>query len=107
MEIIKPSKNGKNILNLQINCINYNFVNKYTLSNFFLHPTRPTIQTNRILLNLKNISFFYKLKLRIKFYISLLKTLFNIFKVNNEKIILENKKKFIKKNMMLFLFHIL
>ena len=29
-----------------INCYS---VNEYTISNFFLHPTRPIIQTNRIL----------------------------------------------------------
>ena len=103
METIKPSKEWKEYIKFTDSCINHNSSNVYLISNFFLHPTRPTIQIYRILFNLKNNSFFYRLRLRINFYIFLLKTFFNIFKVNNEKIILENKKKFAKKIMMLFL----
>ena len=51
----------------------YNSINKYTLSNFFLHPIRPIVQINRILMDLNNISLYYKLRLRIKFFINLLK----------------------------------
>ena len=107
MPIIKPSKEWKEYIKFTDECINHNSVNKYTLSNFFLHPVRPDFQINRILLNLKNISIFYKLKLRIKFYFFLLKTLFNIFKENNEKIILDNKKKISKKNYdVIFITHL-
>ena len=40
----------------------------------------------------------YKVKLRIIFYIFLLKTLFNIFKQKNSQKILDNKKEIYKKN---------
>ena len=45
MRIIQPSKEWKEYIKFTDKCINYNFVNEYTLSNFFLHPTRPLIQT--------------------------------------------------------------
>ena len=66
MVIIKPSNEWKAYIKFTDKYINRNSDNKYTLSNFFLHPTRPLIQTNKILVNLKNISFFYKLMLRTK-----------------------------------------
>ena len=93
MAIMKPSKEWETYIKFTDKYINFNSVNKYTLSNFFLHPTRPLIQTNRILVNLKNISLLYKLKMRIKVYIFLLKTLFEIFKDTKEKILIDNKKK--------------
>ena len=85
MGIIKPSKEWEEYIKFTDDCVKYNSVNEYILSNFFLHPTRPIIQTNKILLNLRNISLLYKAKLRTKFYICLLKTLFNIFKKKNKK----------------------
>ncbi len=107
MVIIKPSKEWKEYIKFTDECINYNFVNQYTLSNCFLHPIRPTIQNNRILVNLKNISLFYKLKLRTNFYISLLKNLLNFFKDNKEKKILDNKKEIYKKNYdVIFISHL-
>ena len=107
MRIIQPSKEWKEYIKFTDKCINYNFVNEYTLSNFFLHPTRPLIQTNRILSNLKNISLFYKLKVRTKFYSTFLQIFFNIFKANNEKIILDNKKQIYKKNYdVIFITHL-
>ncbi len=107
MGIIKPFKEWKEYIKFTDNCINYNSDNKYILSNFFLHPTRPTIQNYRILVNLRNISLFYKLRLRTKFYFSLVKTLFGIFRVNNEKIIYDNKKEICKKNYdVIFITHL-
>ncbi len=107
MRNIKPSKEWQEYIKFTDNCINYNSANKYILSNFFLHPIRPTIQINRILVNLKNISLFYKLRLRAKFYFSLLRTLLYIFKFNNEKIILDNKKEICKKNYdVIFITHL-
>ena len=107
MEIVKPSKEWKEYIKFTDNCVNCNSANEYTLSNFFLHPTRPTIQTNRTLVNLNNISLLYKLKLRTKVYISLFKTLCNICKFNNEKIILENTKEICKKNYdLIFITHL-
>ena len=97
MVIIKPSKEWEDYIKFTDKCINYNFINKYTLSNFFLHPTRPTIETYRILENLKDISLLYKLKLRTNFYIDLLKTVFNIFRENTAKKILDNKIDIYKK----------
>ena len=96
MGIIKPTKEWKEYIKFTDKCTNHNSVNEYTLSNFFLHPVRFNIITNKILVNLKNISLLYKLNLRIKFYIFLLKTFFNIFINNKEKKILDNKKKIYK-----------
>ncbi len=98
MIIIKPNNEWKSYIKFTDKYINYNSVNKYTISHFFLHPIRPLIQTNRILLNLKKISLLYKLRLRANFYINFLTIFFNIFKSNNEGIILENKKEIYKKN---------
>ena len=67
MGIVKPSKEWKDYIKFTDKYVNYNFVNKYTLSNFFLHPTRPTIQINRILVKLKDVSLFYKFKLKKNF----------------------------------------
>ena len=107
MGIIKPSSEWKEYIKFTDKCINYNSVNEYTLSNFFLHPTRPLIQTNRILLKLKNISLLYKFKVRTKFYITFLQTVFNIFKENNEKKILDNQKEIYKKNYdVIFITHL-
>ncbi len=107
MVIIKPSNEWKEYIKFTDKCTSYNSVNKYTLSNFFLHPIRPTIETNKILVNLKNISLLYKLRLRAKFYISFLKILFDIFKVNNEKIFLDNKSKIYQKNYdVIFITHL-
>ena len=78
MGIHRPSKEWKQYIKFTDKCIKHDSVNKYTLSNYFLHPTRPIIQTISIIKNLKNISLFYKLKLRTKFYISLSKILLNI-----------------------------
>ena len=98
MGINRPSKEWQQYIKYIDRCTYNNSSNKYILSNYFLHPTRPIIQTIRILKNLQNISLFYKLNLRIKFYISLLKILLNIFKSNKEKIILDNEKEIYKKN---------
>ena len=107
MGIIKPSKQWKDYIKFTDKYINYKFLDEYTLSNFFLHPTRPTIQNNRILDNLKDISLFYKLKLRTNFYISLLKNLFNIFENNKTKIILDTKKDIYKKKYdVIFISHL-
>ncbi len=107
MVIIHPSKEWKEYIKFTDKYTNFNSVNEFTLSNFFLHPTRPLIQTNRILSNLKNISLLYKIKLRTKFYITLIKTFFNIFKDNNEKLILDNKKQIYKKNYdVIFITHL-
>ena len=107
MGIIKPSKEWQEYIKFTDKYINFNSVNKYTLSNFFLHPTRPLIQTNKILLNLKNFYLLYKINLRIKFYISLLNTLLNIFKDTNEKIILDNNKEIYNKNYdVIFITHL-
>ena len=107
MRIIKPTKEWKEYNKFTDNCLNYNSRNKYILGNFFLHPTRLTIQTNTILVNLKNISLIYKLRLRTKFYISLLKRLFDIIKINNEKQILDNTKKIFNKNYdVIFITHL-
>tara|TARA_S200000501_G_scaffold259363_1_gene243264 strand:+ start:273 stop:1778 length:1506 start_codon:yes stop_codon:yes gene_type:complete len=108
MGIIKPLKEWEEYIKFTDKYINCYSVNEYTISNFFLHPTRPIIQTNRILVNLKNNSLLYNFKLRTKFYISLLKTLLNIFKYNNEKKILENKKEIYKKNYdVIFVTHLI
>ncbi len=107
MKFVKPSKEWREYIKFTDKFINYNLANEYTLSNCFLHPTRPIIATNRILVNLRNITFSYKFKLRTKFYIDLLKTLFNIFKYNNEKIISDNKKEIYKKKYdVIFITHL-
>ena len=68
MGFIKPTKEWREYIKFSDEYINYNLDNKYTHSNFFLHPTRPLIPTNRILVNLKNLSLRYKFNLRMKFY---------------------------------------
>ena len=95
---MKPLKEWKEYIKFADKCINHNSINQYTLSNLFLHPIRPLVQINRILVDLNNISLYYKLRLRTKFFINLLEILFNFFKVNNEKTFLENKKEICKKN---------
>ena len=108
MAIIKPSKEWKEYIKFTDTCLNANLLNQYTVSNFFLHPIRPSIETNRILKNLKNISIFYKLRLRIKFYISFLKTIFTIFKGNKEKTTIDNMRGIYKKNYdVIFISHLL
>ena len=107
MVIVKPTKEWKEYIKFTDKCINHNSVNRYTLSNFFLHPTRPLIKTNKILSNLKDLSLLYKLRLRTKFYITFLKTFINILKKNHEKIILDNKKEIYKKSYdVIFITHL-
>ncbi len=108
MGIVKPSKEWREYIKFADKCINHNSFNKYTLSNFFLHPIRPFVQINKILMDLNNFSLYYKLGLKIKFFINLFKILFNFFKVNNEKIFLENKKEIYKKNYdVIFVTHLI
>ncbi len=104
---IRPSYEWQKYIKFTDKCIQSKSVNKYTLSNFFLHPTRPIIQTNKILKKLKNPSLLYKIKLRSKFYISLVITLTNIFKNNNDKIIIDNKNGIYKKSYdVIFITHL-
>ena len=104
---IRPSREWQEYIKFTDHCINNNSGNKYILGNFFLHPTRPTIKTNRILVNLNRISLLYKLRLRINSYISLLKTILCIFKFNNKKIIIENQKEICKKKYdVIFITHL-
>ena len=90
MRIINSSKKWKEYTKFTDNYINNNFVSEYSISNLFFNQTRPIIQTSKILVNLKNMNLFYRLKLGTKFNF-VFKNLLNIFNDFIEKIILDNK----------------
>ena len=96
MGIIKFSKELNEYMKFTYEWINYNSFNKFAITYLLLNLTRHIIQINKIFRKSKNIIFFYKLKLKVNFYISFLKTLFYIFSDNNKKIILNNKKEIYK-----------